>query len=245
MTRTFPQPSEISELYIDETSQTKHEYLVLGGIIVHQQSVARFNELIGKARQPELPFGEMKWEKVSRSKLAAYKRVIDTFFNADEHCQPMDFHSVVVHTPSLKDKLYNSGSREIGFNKDVYQLCMKFGRLYKRRLFHVYPDERQTKNSPEELRQILNFGMRKKGDGRDWPFRRIHFQDSKKIYALQVVDILIGAMAYRLNQHHKKEGASLAKTEFSQYILERAKIQDIYRDTNVSGKFTVWHRRLR
>jgi hypothetical protein len=245
MIRLAPHPLEISDVYVDETSQNKHEYLVLGGIIIHTQCVSRFNELIENARKPELPFGEMKWEKVSRSKLGAYKRVVDAFFDNDEDCQPLEFHSVIVYTPNLKDKLYNSGSREIGFNKDVYQLCMKFGRLYRQRLFHVYPDERQTKNSPEELRQILNFGMRKKGDGRDWPFRRIHFQDSKKVYALQVVDILIGGIAYRLNKHHTKADASPAKLELSQYILDRANIQDVYRDSKMSGKFTVWHRRLR
>src|SRR5579872_62138 len=200
MARVTPQESDISDVYIDESSQNRHEYLVLGGLIIHKQSVPIFNELIARTRMPELPFGEMKWEKVSRSKLPAYKRVIDSFFDSDPHCQPMEFHSVVVHTPDIKDRLFNKGSREIGFNKEVYQLCMKFGRLYRGRLFHIYPDERQTRNSPEELRQILNFSMRKKGDLRDWPYRRIHFQNSKKVYALQVVDILIGGIAYRLNQ---------------------------------------------
>ena len=187
----------------------------------------------------------MKWEKVSRSKLPAYKRVVDVFFDGSDDCQPMQFHSVVVYMPKIKDRLYNSGSREVGFNKDVYQLCMKFGRLYKSRLFHVYPDQRATKNSTENLRQILNFSMRKKADKRDWPYRRIHFQDSKKLYALQIVDILIGGIAYRLNRHHLKDGASATKTELSRYILERANIRDVHRDTAVAGKFTIWRRQLR
>ena len=245
MHRIAPDPSEISDVYVDETSQTKHEYLVLGGIIIHKPCILRFDELISNARSPELPFGEMKWEKVSRSKLAAYKRVVDVFFDGDRNCQPLEFHSLVVHMPKLKDRVYNQGSREIGFNKEVYQLCMKFGRMYPQRLFHIYPDQRDTKNSTEELRSILNFGMRKKGDGRDWPFRRLHFQDSKRVYALQLVDILIGGLAYRLNRHAAKPGASQPKTELSEYIIERAKIRDLSRDTAIAGKFTVWHRRLR
>lgn len=245
MARVAPDAQDISDIYIDESSHNKHDYLVLGGIIIHKNCTSRFNELVAQARQPELPFGEMKWEKVSRSKLVAYKRVLDVFFDGDRDCLPMEFHSVVVYTPNLKDRVFNSGSREVGFNKDVYQLCMKFGRIYKSRLFHVYPDERPTKSSPEELRQILNFGLRKKGDMRDWPFRRIHFQDSKKVFALQIVDLLIGAIAYRLNKHHLQEGASPTKIELSRYILEQAKIQDVNRDTAVRGKFTIWHRRLR
>jgi hypothetical protein len=245
MVRIAPKDSELSEIYLDESSQNNHEYLVLGGIIVHKSCVAQFDRLIHQARQPELPFGEMKWEKVSRSKLPAYKRVIDAFFDGDPDCKPMEFHSVVVHMPDIKDRLFNSGSREVGFNKDVYQLCMKFGRLYRDRLFHVYPDHRETKNSSEELRLILNRAMRKKADPRDWPYRRIHFQDSKRIQALQVVDVLIGALAYRLNRHHLKDGASATKSELSQHVLDRARIRDIYRDTAVAGKFTIWHRRLR
>jgi hypothetical protein len=186
MSRIAPDDSEISNVYLDETSQNAHDYLVLGGLILHKSCVGRFDDLVIRARQPELPFGEMKWEKVSRSKLPAYKRVVDVFFDGSDDCQPMQFHSVVVYMPKIKDRLYNSGSREVGFNKDVYQLCMKFGRLYKSRLFHVYPDQRATKNSTENLRQILNFSMRKKADKKDWPYRRIHFQDFKK--TLRIAD---------------------------------------------------------
>lgn len=245
MGRVAPDESEISEIYLDESSQNRHEYLILGGVILHKHCTLRFKELIVKARNPELPFGEMKWAKVSRSKLSAYRRVIDVFFDGDQDCRPMEFHSLVVHMPKLKDNQFNKGSREIGFNKDVYQLCMKFGRLYRQRLFHVYPDQRDTKSSTEELRSILNFGIRKKGDPRDWPFRRLHFQDSKNQYALQLVDLLIGAIAYRLNKHHLAPNASEPKTILSEYVLGRAGIADVFKDTSVSGKFTIWHRRLR
>lgn len=245
MPRIPPRSIDISEIYIDETSQNKHEYLILGGLILHKDCVDQFNSMIARARLPELPFGELKWEKVSRSKLPAYKRVVDAFFDGQAGCLPMEFHSIVVHTPDLKDDIYNKGSREIGFNKEVYQLCMKFSRLYKQRLFHIYPDERQTKSSPEELRQILNLKLRSKGDQREWPFRRIHFQNSKKVLALQVVDILIGGIAFRLNGHDQKPNASESKKDLSKHILSRARVFDAFRDTAIAGKFTIWHRRLR
>ncbi len=76
MARVPATEDKLSEIYIDETSQTKHHYLVLGGIIVHKSYLERFSDIIRRARSPELPHGEMKWEKVSRSKLPAYKRVI-------------------------------------------------------------------------------------------------------------------------------------------------------------------------
>ena len=70
----------LAEVYIDESSQTNHRYLVLGGVIAETSDVQVASESIAQARLPELPSGTMKWGKVSRSKLAAYIRVVDRFF---------------------------------------------------------------------------------------------------------------------------------------------------------------------
>jgi hypothetical protein len=142
---------KFSDIYLDETSQNRHRYLVIGGLIVHRECVEQLNNSIAQARLPELPYGELKWGKVSKTKLSAYKKVVDTFFDSHPECLPLEFHSIAIHTPDIKDKYFNSGSREIGFNKEVYQLSMKFGRLYKTSYFNVYPDQRTTKSSVEEL----------------------------------------------------------------------------------------------
>jgi len=186
----------------------------------------------------------MKWNKVSKSKLMAYERVVDGFFDRPQFSD-VHFHSLVVDTHGQDHALYNEGSREIGFNKEIYQLASKFARLYGDRLFHLYPDERETNQRPEDLRTILNFGRRKAGDPRDWPFRRCHFRDSKSSPMLQLVDIMIGALAFHLNGHINQKDASEHKARLSKYILHRAGIADPFKDTAISGKFTIWHRQLR
>lgn len=240
-----PDPKEVSNIYVDESSQTKHRFLVLGGIILPATDVPAFNSAVSRARLPELPKGELKWVKVSRSKLEAYKRAIDVFFDGISEFVLLEFHSLVVDTPLLDDKRYNNGSRDIGFNKEVYQLLMKFGCMYQRGVFHAYPDRRSTTQETEDLRLMLNRGRASKGDQRDWPFRRLHFRDSEKEPLLQMVDLLIGSIAFRLNGHHLAENASPAKIALSDHILARARVRDVARDTNVTGKFTIWHRRLR
>jgi hypothetical protein len=202
--------------------------------------ITALNAAIMKARLPELPQDEAKWTKVSKKKLSAYKRVVDVLFSEDVH-----FHSLVVDTTRLDHKRFNSGSREIGFNKEIYQLAMKCARLYSAALFHLYPDSRETTQKPEDLRLMLNRGCRKGGDKRDWPFRRCQFRDSKTTLPLQLVDIIIGGLAYRLNGHDKKEKASPAKSDLASYILQRAKITDPFKDTARSADFTIWHRKLR
>lgn len=192
---------------------------------------------------PELPFGEMKWGKASKAKLAAYKRFADCFFDAPEFMKS-HFHCLVVDTTQLDHARYNSGSKEIGFNKEIYQIATKFARLNRKVLFHLYPDYRDTSQKTEDLRNILNHGMHKSKDGREWPFRRCQFRDSSKVPFLQLVDILLGAVAFGKNEHHAKPDVSAAKLELGRHIMRRAGIKDLSKDTSRTGKFTVWHRQL-
>jgi hypothetical protein len=235
-----PAPLPISEVYIDESS-TRHRYLVLGAVVIPSANVNQLVGLLREARLPELPQGEMKWTKVSQTKLDAYLRFVDVFF-----AQPrgtLDFHSAIIDTSKQRHQLYNQGSREIGFNKEMYQLALKCGRLYDT-LFHVYPDRRVTDQKPDDLRLMLNRGLRLKGDKRDWPYRRLQFRDSKKTMLIQLTDILAGAVAFHLNGYRHAHQASPAKVRLSDHILLSAGVFDVFRDTAVTGKFTVWHRHL-
>lgn len=237
-------PDLLSDIYIDESSQTKHRFLVLGGIIIPTRQVLAANAELAKCRLPELPFGEMKWNKVSLGKINAYRRVLDAFFYADAF-RDAHFHSLVVDTHQLDHATYNQGSREIGFNKEIYQLASKFARNYPERLFHCYPDERDTNQRPNDLRDILNHGRRKAGDLRDWPFRRCHFRCSRETPMLQLVDLLIGSIAYELNGHAAVADASPAKLDIARHVKDRAGVKHHTIDTARTGKFTVWHRQLR
>lgn len=240
---TDPEKLPIAEVYIDESSHTNHRYLVLGGIVAEINDSRIAAAAIESARLPELPGGIMKWTKVSRSKLAAYKRAIDVFFDLQQK-MTLDFHSLVVDTTQQDHRRYNEGSREIGFNKEVYQLAMKIGRNYKA-LLHVYPDRRTTDQPPDKLRFMLNRGIKNKGDPRDWPFRRLQFREPEDSQLLQLADVFAGAIAWHLNGHAARPGASPAKTELGNYILEKAGIADPTRDTAIRGKFTIWHRQLK
>lgn len=240
--RVPAKPEEIIEVYADESSQNKHRYLVLGAIVVPLLETPDLIDAIKKARLPELPEGEAKWTKVSNAKLAAYKRMVDVVF---DHQEKWHFHSLFVDTTQQNHKKYNEGDSEIGFNKELYQLANKIRQLYAKEYFHIYPDYRDTKSAPEELRVILCQGAKKRGDRRDWPVRRCQFRDSKKTIPLQVADILIGAIAYQLNGHDKAQEANPAKVELAQYIMKRASITDITKGTVRAAKFSVWPRQLR
>lgn len=241
--RAPPDPALLSEIYIDESSQTKNRYLVIGGIGLPRLGLNAAEDCFAQQRLPQLPRGEMKWGKVSNHKLPAYGRVVRSFFDHDAY-KLIHFHCLVVDTHKQNHHKHNEGSREIGFNKEVYNLASKFARLYPDRLFHLYPDYRDTNQRPEDLRLILNRGRAKSGDKREWPFRRCQFRNSKKTPMLQVVDLLLGSVAWCVNGHAARPDASEAKTKLAKYVLQKAGVTDCLRDTGYRGKFTIWHRQL-
>ncbi|WP_264712014.1 DUF3800 domain-containing protein [Limobrevibacterium gyesilva] len=236
----------MQHIYIDESSQTQNRFLVLGGINVPSETVQHLEDEIRRSRLPALPYGEMKWQKVSTSKLDTYKRVSDVVLSPSQGpLRAIEFHSLVVDTRKLKDKTFNKGSREVGFNKEIYQLCQKFGRIHRSALFHVYLDNRDTNSSTNELRNILNFGIRSGQADRDWPYRRVHFRNSSDCLSLQIVDLFLGAIAFKLNGHYAAIGASESKRSLSDFILQKAGVRSVEKDTAVRGRFTIWHRQLK
>lgn len=245
MTKDNYKYSNFCEVYIDESSQTAHRYIILGGIIISALDSEMITESLRLARLPELPAMEIGWVKVSKAKLEAYRRFVDVFFECSQQFELFHFHSIVIDSHKLNHTKFNQGSKEVGFNKEVFQLCSKFSRVYPTRLFHIYPDNRPTKSATEDLRLMLNRALARKGDKRDWPFRRIHFRESHSCQLLQLVDLFTGAIAYHINGHASKKDASIAKIDLSNYILAKAGIANPLVDTAVRGKFTIWHRKLK
>jgi hypothetical protein len=256
----MPLPHEADlfcNVYIDESSQTKHRYLVIGGLVVPLSHADAFEAAIIAARDNVIQIAKpdgtprvIKWQKVNAYNWESYKKVVDAFFKfpmvhnlsfaKGEH---VDINCVVVDTSKKSLRSTGDGDVEIGFNKEVYFLCVPMiGKRFKKELFHVYPDRRKTRHPLKKARDIMNLGARKHGDKRPWPYRRLEFKDPENCQGLQVVDIFIGALAYRLNHYASaKEGSG--KKALSDYILGRAKIADALKPTSYNlRRFAVMHR---
>jgi hypothetical protein len=236
------------QIYIDESSQTKHRYMLMGGLCVPLGYSAAFEADIVSHRDRTTPLLNadgfpkiMKWEKATAYNLAAYKRVVDAYFTFPmRHKLPLsksiDTHCVAVDTSKKTLKATGDGDVEIGFAKEFYFLCVPtIGNRLKNGLFHLYPDRRDTRQDLNEARKIMNAGARKYNNRADWPYRELKFQDPEVKQSLQVVDILIGAIAYHLNGHYQKPDANPAKKELCEHILRRAKIIN-------PAITTPWHR---
>lgn len=228
------------DIYADESSQTQHRYLVLGAVTALTADVPQLLQRVWTARQQRLPAGEMKWTKVSSAKLSVYKEVVDVFFDSEL----AQFHCMCIDTSRFDHKKFNSGSREIGFSKMVFQLLAKHSRLYEERLY-AYLDSRTTRQSLDDLRFMLNRYAANRQGRHDYPFRRLVFRDSKETELLQLNDVLLGSVAWLKNRHGDRPEASQAKSDLAQYVLRRAGLTSLDQDTPRSKRhFTVWNFRL-
>jgi hypothetical protein len=223
------------EVYIDETSQSGPRFLAIGGIVLTRSYSQQFERAIADARGTRLPIHrsdgslrEIKWRYCGNGDFDAYKKVVDAFFDFRKHMAPSflntcKFHCSVVDT-HVPGRSYSVGKKgQAGFNREIYFHSLLMAQSYYRdRLFHFYLDSRTVtpENTPERTRVILNRGIKLKHDKRDHPFRRMRFRDSKGVQALQVSDILLGALMYRLNEHYDKHNATPDKKLLCDYILQ-------------------------
>lgn len=254
-----PKPEEADrfyQVYIDESSQTKHRYMLLGGLCIPLDYAAAFEADIMAHRDETIPVTRpdgtpriIKWEKLNSYNLKAYTRIIDAYFTFPmRHNMPLskvlETHCLAVDTSKKTLKDTGGGDVEIGFAKEFYFLCVPIiGKRLKNALFHLYPDRRDTRQSLQEARNIMNAGARKYDGRNDWPYRELKFEDPERKQALQVVDIIIGAIAFKLNGHFDKPEAKEAKKQLCAHILKRAKIFDPFKTTGFHLKrVSIMHR---
>src|SRR5262249_7696584 len=73
------------EIYIDESSQGGHRFLVHGGIIIPRELYADFEaDMISARTRPRNSKGlhrEMGWSEISNGDYNEYERVLDAYFS--------------------------------------------------------------------------------------------------------------------------------------------------------------------
>lgn len=223
-----PLPHEVNlfhEIYIDETSQNDHHYLVIGGIVIPRKLAPQLEADIFAAK-PNKYRGvnskgeqrEVGWKFVSNGDFKTYEAIVNAYFSfAYRRMQGAGhglcrFYASIIDL-TVKGRKYTGGERgRIGFERELYYHCLSIARRQKRWLFHVYPDFRTTSTPIRKLGVMMCQGFAKEGDPREWVFRRCQFRKSHEVQALQVSDLVIGAIAYYINGHYRAPNANRDKT---------------------------------
>lgn len=238
--------SQVFLIYCDESSITGDRYMIIGGLVINSKALLELKALIGEYRKNYGMIYELKWGKISINRLEHYKALIDIIFDLIDEGR-INFRCAVFDTTKFNHKRFNDGDSELGFYKMYYHLLFyAFGTDYhqNKNRFVVYPDQKPGKYNLFELKNRLNNNMFYKLGNRQSPFGSIESTNSKKSDFIQIVDILLGAIAYHINKKHKLDNASAAKVEMANYISGKVK-QNEFKAKNFkykkNNRFTIWN----
>ena len=235
-------------IYADESDQ-KGTYFsnFYGGALVRSEHIDEVRAVLA-ARKRELNlFGEVKWSKVTGNYLQKYADLIDTFFDLVEE-DKVKIRVMFTQNANVPQRL-TPEQRENAYFRLYYQFIKHaFGlafcnstnspirlRLYLDRL----PDTREKAAQFKSFLAGLQSSTAFRRARLLVPVDQIAEVESHQHDVLQCVDIVLGAMQFRLNDKHKlkPKGAArrgkktVAKEKLYKHINSR--IRKIYPNFNI------------
>lgn len=223
--------------YCDESLHLPNDgsnVMVLGGIWCPKNKCKEINEHIRAIKEKYNISHEMKWVKLSESKKDAYLELVNYFFD----CEYLHFRVLVVDN---KDAINHE---EFNQTHDDWYYKMYF-RMLKTSLdpndiYNIYMDIKDTKSKTKitKLREVL---ANSHYDFSNKMIKNMQVIRSHEVEIMQIVDILIGAMAYisrGLSKVNAKNDVINCLKKRSGYSLVKS---TLYRET----KFNIFHLQLK
>ncbi|ALM49341.1 RlfA protein [Flavobacterium psychrophilum] len=216
-------------IYCDESCHIENDhkaYMFLGSISVAYNQVRFHTEQINQLKKKHNFYAEIKWSKVSKSKLRFYLELVDYFFNTD-----LQFRSVGVKKEKINNDAFNQTYDDFYYKMYYYLLNHNLNSLYN---YNVYLDIKDTLSAYKvnRLKNILNtkFGV----------FRNVQNIRSHESILIQIADFMMGAISYLHNDENKQNSAKMQ-------IIDkiRSHCNDQLMQTNYSNKMNLFFIELR
>lgn len=203
-------------IYCDESCHLENDQsdvMVLGAVTCPSDLKDKFFFDIREIKKKHgiSTWNELKWTKVSPSKLDVYKALVYYFFQ-----NPLlNFRAIVAQEKSLLDhSVYNNGDYNNWYYKIYYRLLNPITTNGKFRIFIDIKDTRGGKKV-KKLQEVLSNSK--------WDFSNEIIKDIKQIRSheselMQITDVFIGALSYYHRNLFYIKGSSQAKNELIDYI---------------------------
>jgi len=180
--------------------------MLFGAVWCPLDKVKSISQQIRQIKAEHNAKGELKWTKVSNSRLKFYQHLLDYFFGKTE----LNFRClVVVGKDKLNHSYFNQGSHDSFYYKMYYYLLLNIvSRLES--TFNIYLDIKDTRGSRRvrELRRIIHAKL---GDRERLTVPQIQLVHSHESELIQLADFLIGAVSYcNRNDIPRENSAKLA-----------------------------------
>ena len=225
--------SEIINIYCDESCHLQHDgqkAMVLGAVWCpldkSREIAVRLREI--KHKHGLAPGFEVKWTKVSASKVDFYLDLLDYFFDDDD----LHFRALIVPDKAKIDHGAFSGQDHDTWYYKMYFDMLKV-LLSPDERYRIYLDIKDTRGT-EKVKKLHEVLCNSLYDFSREIIERVQLVHSHEIEQLQLADMLIGAVSYVNRELHGNAGKlALVKRmqERSGYGLGRT---TLYRESKVN-----------
>ncbi|MBX3578576.1 MAG: DUF3800 domain-containing protein [Rhizobiaceae bacterium] len=198
-------------IYCDESCHLQNDRIPvmgLGAVVAPKESVRDLSAQLKTFKRGSQAGGELKWSKVSPSKIEFYKQIVDWFFIDNR----IRFRCLIVpNKAGLDHAKYNQGSHDDFIYKQYFSLLSKV--LSPQDEHNIYIDIKDSRSAKKvaTLRDIL---CNNRYDFTGEMIDRIQHVRSHEVELMQLADFLLGAVVYR-NRHLE---TSAAKTQLAMQI---------------------------
>jgi len=199
--------SEVFNVYCDESCHLENDHqkiMVLGAVWcplgkAHEIGV-RIQEL--KARSGLPREFEIKWSKVSPSKIQFYLDLVDYFFDDDD----LHFRALIIPDKSKLQHEVFSQSHDDWYYKMFFEMLKVI--LDPKAKYRIYLDMKDTR-SAEKVAKLHDVLCNNFYDFSREIIERVQTVRSHEVRILQIADLLIGAVSY-VNRELSTSSAKLA-----------------------------------
>lgn len=207
-------------IYCDESCHLEHDKnnaMILGTVFCDSEYKSNaYNDIREiKLKYQISSWAEIKWTKVSNSKIDFYLELLNYFSNNDH----LYFRAVVAKNKcNLDHKKYNNNDHNLWYYKTYYYLLDPI--ISYDQKYNIYIDIKDTNSSKrvEKLKEVL---CNNQFDFKQEVIRHITQIKSHTSELLQIADLLIGALNFYHNGHYKSPNSSSAKNKFVDKIIEQ------------------------
>lgn len=205
-------------IYIDESCHLQNDgfpVMAIGYVKIATQNKDEDISALKQLMINHKSFSELKWTSISPSRVSLYKDVIDYFFN-----KALYFRCIYnKNKQGLNHEKYNDGDHGLYYYKLIF-LLIDTPTNPPSNDYAVFIDVKDDYGRIR-IKGIKNVLSNKYFDNS--PFKRFQNIHSNDSLFMQIADVFLGAITYKLRGEHLKATASQAKLEVIKHIETKLK----------------------
>lgn len=196
----------------------KINVMVLGAVWCSQSNLKKINDQIRqiKERNGVNSNSELKWTKVSPLKEQMYMDIVNYFFDEND----LHFRCLIVPDKSKLDHDRFSQTHDDWYYKMYFDMLKVIFSPYDK--YNVYVDIKDT-HSYYKMQKLYDVCCNSVYDFSGNIIKKVQTIRSHEVQIMQIVDVLIGAVAYNNREFQKDFQKSDAKLNLIELIKERSK----------------------